>query len=247
MAPKGLRRLLASKRRCTKKKHTKAKAGKQSGPRAKKRHVASLKPKQAGRTKKQLICTKKKSKALRPPAALRVGSKRWLKRMAELGLVQPAPKQNLKQLQAKWYAKLAAEGFDDIEWSDPSTGRGQDSRYLKRSRIDLDRYEAMELFSRMAGIYANHATFDLKWDREIWERFANGIQYRVILKQLRALGMRKSLYWIWARINVHLELLKPWHSTHPEGLYSPEAYEEPYVVDVLLTEPAQRPTKLSMQ
>lgn len=213
----------STKRRKAKARKPKARAGKSSRPRAKKRHKRSPSPR-----------------------CFRVGSKPWLKRMAELGLVAPAPKQNLKQLQAKWYGKLAQEGFDDIEWSDPSTGRGQDSRYLKRSRIDLDRYEAMELFSRMAGIYANHATFELKWDREIWERFAEGLQYRTILKQLRALGMRKSLYWIWARINVHLELLKPWHSTHPEGLYSPEAYEEPYVLDVPFKTP-QPPTKLSMQ
>jgi len=34
-------------------------------------------------------------------------------------------------LQNKWYKKLKRSGFEDIEWTNPKTGRGQNSPYLK--------------------------------------------------------------------------------------------------------------------
>lgn len=65
------------------------------------------------------------------------------------------PKAKLAALQATWYKKLKATGFDDIEWTDHSTGDGHNSSYLKRNNVpdDAARYNHQAEFFRRARAY----------------------------------------------------------------------------------------------
>lgn len=93
--------------------------------------------------------------------------------------------QEFIKLQAKWYRRLEASGFDDIE----STGdNGEPLEKLKpdairtsmNARMSLASFQAKEEYYRLAGQFLYSHRFKSKFERAVWEKHANGVTYKKI-------------------------------------------------------------------
>lgn len=192
--------------------------------------------------------SKPQARKPRPPTAL--GLKRaGLPVPIELQLQATgltAQRRAFAKLQSEWYKRLAADGLDDIEWHDSSTGKGQGSPYLKRPdqmRMKHSKPASFE-FYRLCACYLEHRNWKgtATGDKLIWEMYTDGITYRKILRALEAkLGKRRSLFYVHGRIQSMRTHMQSWHREHPEGLLHPGA-EDVYVDEVLLREPDPVPS-----
>ncbi len=95
-------------------------------------------------------------------------------------------KQSLKELQAKWYKKLAKAGFEDIE--DVSSPR----EFLKewhgswfRSRGHTDQFLAKESYFYPAGHFLTNYEFDNEVERKVWAFHSEGLSLREIAARMR--------------------------------------------------------------
>jgi hypothetical protein len=88
-----------------------------------------------------------------------------------------------KKLQAKWYKKLKASGFEDAE-----DGEGRlkvwSSHYFQ-SRYSTTAFNAQESYFRMAGQFLHTYAFESRTDREIWRQHAEGRYTIDIFKDMR--------------------------------------------------------------
>lgn len=150
---------------------------------------------------------------------------------------QPKPLQQLSigspefaKLQAKWYGKLADEGFEDIEWTDNKTGLGQGTPYLSGSGYGKVYKPETELYFRMVQNYITHneKSFD-KWKRFILSLHVDGVSYRDIVraynKRFRA---RRSLFFIFYKLRQYKTEITQWNEVNKEGLLN-EAAADVYV------------------
>ncbi len=175
------------------------------------------------------------------PRKYKPGTAAYAKRMADLGLVTPLPdrpNKALAKVQKQYYAKLAKAGFKDLEWVDHTSGRGQNSDYLKQPSglPRMWRPERLQ-FYRLVSAYAVHGTFASKRDKAAMTMLADGKSFRAILSHLRQRhGYRRSLYSLFYELQ---ELLKQCHIfnlTHREGLLNP-ANTDAYGTDALISDP----------
>lgn len=100
---------------------------------------------------------------------------------------------NLKQLQLKWYGKIKAKGFKDIEdnegrlksWSgyklsdnrtNPSVNNNYSSKLWKESQAE---------YYRLAGHFLHDMEFKSVTHRKVWELHASGLTMREIGKLLK--------------------------------------------------------------
>ena len=92
--------------------------------------------------------------------------------------------QEFLRLNEKFYKKLKAQGFSDIEYYNPSTGIGQNEPYIKTGRHSsyLYAHRANEEFYRRARAFLHHHTFDNKLDEILWGYFSEGISFRKMVK-----------------------------------------------------------------
>jgi len=81
------------------------------------------------------------------------------------------------RLQAEWYAKLKAEGFDDIE----AGGRLPDVDYRNATLRDR---EAITAYFTVAGAYVHVGHFEQEEHRDVWIFHAEGYSVREIAKRL---------------------------------------------------------------
>lgn len=136
-------------------------------------------------------------------------------------------KKSFVELQNKWYKKLRDSGFNDLEWLDPKTGRGQNS-YLKRNTRPLKTV----LFSEenlASGTFASTKTFNFynklrhfindfkdldEFDTFILYHFSEGETYRKISKlckkHLKHSTRKFSTYWVYYNIKKLLLKFKEW-------------------------------------
>lgn len=92
---------------------------------------------------------------------------------------------NYLKLKAEWYAKLAKEGFFDIEQEDGNLKSWTSSmitRDLKNGRAEA--IKSREEYYRAAGQFLWEHKFDSDLERKIWELHANGTSNLSISKTL---------------------------------------------------------------
>lgn len=97
---------------------------------------------------------------------------------------------SFKELQAKWYGKLKAKGFDDIERPD-----GQLAAWASRSKPndrDVGLREAKEEYYRLAGHFAYDYKFETSKDRYLWLKHSEGVSIRNIVILLGKKGIKTN-------------------------------------------------------
>lgn len=146
---------------------------------------------------------------------------------------------SFKAQQKLWYGKLAAEGFDDIEFIDHNTGVGQGSRYIKRPDAARMKHSTPKSFEwyRLCAAYLQHNHY---WarpaDKLIWQMYTDGHTYREILKAVKAKTRRhRALFYVHSRIHSMRKLMMQWQTTASEGLLLD--IDDSVVHDVMLNEP----------
>lgn len=166
---------------------------------------------------------KKSAKSNKRGPRAQLFSQRTLKRITAAGL--PTPDPNLSQsqfarLQKQWYAKLAKEGFDDIEWVDHTTGRGHDSAFMKGGGAKT--YHAgRELYFQLATNYLMHCKNLLKkpYHRFIWRLHSEGLTYEEIESQVAQRYKNPvSKFTIYYQLKELAQLCYVWNATDPDGL-----------------------------
>jgi hypothetical protein len=142
------------------------------------------------------------------------------------------------KLQAEWYGKLKAEGFEDIEWMDKKTGLGQNSDYLKGSLAKGKTWAPERAqFFRLLQNYVTHYHFnERKLDRFIMSRLNDGWTYRAIhVAAKKKYKLRKSLYWVFYRVKELVVHMVQWNREHKHGLLNP-ANADSWATDALLAD-----------
>lgn len=90
-----------------------------------------------------------------------------------------------RALVAKWYAKAAKAGFEDIEQNDePERLKKWHSTYLQ-SRFTPLQYESKETYYRLAAQYAEHGEFDTGRHKKIWTLHSDGLPIKAIAKTVK--------------------------------------------------------------
>lgn len=123
----------------------------------------------------------------------------------------------LIELQKEWYAKLAKEGFEDIEEFDAQM---EPIDTLKRSTFThalkiKDRYVQQEAYYNAAGKLA-HSTLIPEKDREIWRLHAQGYTHRQIVEMQNR--SHRGVYLLLNRTKILLE-------EYCKGLSDEEVYD----------------------
>lgn len=152
-------------------------------------------------------------------------------------LPQPVQQMSAAQyakLQKKWYAILADDGFEDIEWVDHKTGKGHNSGFLKGSLISGKIYHpGRDLYFQLASNYLLHckALKEKPYERFIWKHHANGLTYAEVQKEVKdKYGKAQSMYTIYYQLRDLAKLCYKWNQTHPEGLLVKRA-EDKKIID----------------
>lgn len=94
--------------------------------------------------------------------------------------------ENFKKLQAKWYKKLKASGFEDIEdVSSPNELlKTWDSQYFLQ-RYDPGRFKAKERYFELARQFLQDHVFETTREKDIWAEHAEGRSTREIARRRR--------------------------------------------------------------
>lgn len=95
----------------------------------------------------------------------------------------PKKKTDFKALQRKWYKKLAASGFEDIEDS-PHTLKRYDSSFFQQT-YDPDSYVAKERYFSLATQLLHTYKFTSARQRRVWELHCEGWSVEDIKKKCR--------------------------------------------------------------
>lgn len=148
-------------------------------------------------------------------------SKRLIRRTIDAGLPDPTryTKAEFAKLQQKWYAKLADNEFDDIEWVDHKTGLGHDSPHLRGSlQLGKQYHPGRELYFQMATSYLQCK--NLKgYYRFIWQLHANDSTYDEIIEALKTKYLEvPSKYTVFYDIQKLAKLCYKWNCTNPNGV-----------------------------
>ncbi len=141
------------------------------------------------------------------------------------------------KLQAKWYAKLKPD-FDDIEWTDSRTGKGQNSDYLRGSLAKGKPWSPERAqFYRLLQNYVTHYQFKARrLDRFIMTRLNDGWTYRAIhVAAKKKYKLRRSLYWVFYHIKELVTDMVKWNREHKQGLLNP-ANADSWATDALLAD-----------
>ena len=150
-------------------------------------------------------------------------SARAAKQLKKIGGAIPAPKVSEREfaaIQKEWYGKLADDGFKDLEWVDHSTGKGQNSDFLKGSFAAGKRYHAgRDLHYRLATNYLAHCKSLRGYNRFIWAMHADGRTYQEIRTAVKRKYKRKvSIYTLYYELQRLNKNCVNWNKRYPEGL-----------------------------
>lgn len=136
-----------------------------------------------------------------------------------------------------WYDKLSAEGFTDIErydftalQADPGFKATFLSPKAHSSEVNNFTQDKIDYF-RYCRAFLAHADFDQLFEKDAWlyktifEMHCEGWSYRKIAKHFRGESVppeqhrpKASEFWSHTHVAIVLQVMWPWHKTHPEGL-----------------------------
>lgn len=108
----------------------------------------------------------------------------------------PPRAKSLKELQKKWYKKLAKEGFEDIEDGNNNLVQYTSSMFLRGRRNNMSFTEIMNSieskqdYYRLAGEFLHSHKFKSDRDKFIWEQHCEGVSYRDISDMLAKKGVK---------------------------------------------------------
>lgn len=170
-------------------------------------------------------------------------SQSLIKKIKKAGLPQPdlgTSQAQFARLQKQWYAKLAKEGFEDIEWVNHSTGTGQDSAFLKGSLLSGKPYHpGRELYFQLATNYLMNCT-NLKnrpYHKFIWKLHSEGATYDEIEAAVRKKYKDPvSKYTLYYEIKDLAKLCYRWNAKHPEGLLRKRAEDKQAMEESVLAD-----------
>jgi len=118
------------------------------------------------------------------------------------------PKQDFKELKAKWYKKLKKSGFEDIEYESGElkfSSTISNKRRQERAAIWQDRAD----YYTLAGWFLNDYKFTVELEKIIWEYHSNGMSAREITETLRKAKIKKTnRTTVWATIKSLQQLMK---------------------------------------
>lgn len=108
-------------------------------------------------------------------------------------------KTNFKKLRQEWYAKLKAEGFNDIETlaGDLKEFSTSGSRNIKKVLTQSGGWQFKQEYYRLASKFLNEYKFNTKLDSIIWEYHTNGISVRNIAKALIEINVKTNRTDVW--------------------------------------------------
>jgi len=129
--------------------------------------------------------------------------KKKKRKKIEEGIPRAFREPDFLELQKKWYDRLARNGFEDIEWTEP---QGQNSHYLKGHIMSARKVynHATEEHFRRVRIHLVNAKFDSPLERYIWKRYSLGDSYRTIIKRVektKKFNRRYSVFFIHGKIH----------------------------------------------
>lgn len=167
----------------------------------------------------------KKKKARSKSRRKKKPSKKKRHRAKKVAKVQPKiGSKDFAALQAKWYAKLADSGFEDIEWSDSKTGFGQGTPYLANSGFGKVYKPETEQYFRLVTNYVTHHELQLEQDRQkryILQLHQDGVSYRDIVKLYnKRFKKKRSLFFIFYKLRQYRDEIMQWNKTSEHGIYA---------------------------
>ena len=107
-------------------------------------------------------------------------------------------KNQFNKLKAKWYKKLKASGFEDIELRHNNL-KNRESLFSDTRMIS--RFQAKQVYYQLATRFLNEYTFKNNRERIIWEYHANGISVRNIVKLLKKVRIKTYRRAVWVIID----------------------------------------------
>lgn len=143
----------------------------------------------------------------------------------------------------QWYAKLSKSGFEDIEWYDPKTGKGQNSDMLHRPAGNIGRTysKSTEFYYAMCRNYITHVkqvappglNMSTKLYTKVVKLYTEGLSYRAINKALKKQGITLSVFAIFTALGEFKHHMIAWNEQDKEGLLNPNQTDA-YLEEVLL-------------
>lgn len=135
---------------------------------------------------------------------------------------KPKAAPSLKELQKLWYSKLKSSGFKDLEAFDANGEPYKDKLQVKAlCNIAADyRPDKAYYYSRLI----NYLTHNPRWASNhkvraaIARLYVTGLSYRKISSQLRAQGLKLSIWSVHKSVKIFEAKAIVWNCTHPEGL-----------------------------
>lgn len=103
-------------------------------------------------------------------------------------------KDDFAKLQAKWYKKAKAAGFEDIEGSE-SYLKIYSTRLFHRHDRDAGKIQAKAEYYRLATHFLHDHKFESERDKLIWEYHSNGLSAKdisEILKKVKVSNIKRS-------------------------------------------------------
>lgn len=128
--------------------------------------------------------------------------------------------QSLKRLTTEWYARLKESGFEDIEWYDSTTGKGQNSSMLKRpANAIAKKYNTnTEFHYKLCRNFQTFYDFKSTKDAELFELYTEGLSYREIYQVFKSSGLKTSLTSVFNRLKALLAKCNQWNKESVNGL-----------------------------
>lgn len=143
-------------------------------------------------------------------------------------------KQQFKDEQNKWYAKLKSEGFKDLEWTDEETGIGQNSPYLKHNDSNRQSvYAGSQLnYTRLAENYFRYEASSMHPEEFlVWKLHVQGLTFRKIVSEYNKTFTikQRSLFYVFKIYEALKAKCLQWNKQSRDGLL----YEGPKEFEVL--------------
>lgn len=161
--------------------------------------------------------------------------------LRKAGLPQPTKvkldSKAFKALQSKWYDKLEADGFDDIERSQHGATKGLNADYMRGGTFRGRTWSPERAqFYRLLQNYVTHYRPVCKQERFVMLRLNDGWTYRKILAKCKAkYKLKRSLYWFYYYVQDLVAKMVAWNGTSEHGLLNP-ANADTWATDALLSD-----------